>query len=126
VDGRSEKVVLILELADRSAAYLAMWKALESFDPKADRWAEPIAVGNQQERMATAQVTLDLLRQRHGMEEETERDILTFQQYLKTLSGQAGNFGADAAQFCRHLRDTGCSLAKQSVAQAGQATGGGD
>ena len=53
------------ELADRSALYLAMWKALEAFDPKVDRWSEPVSFGSQKERAKAAEGAISRFSQRH-------------------------------------------------------------
>ena len=63
-----ESVKVNEELADRSAAYLAMWKALEAFDPKVDRWSEPVSFGSQKERAKVAEGAISRFSQRHPID----------------------------------------------------------
>ncbi len=109
------------ELADWSAAYLAMWIALESFDPNADRCSDPVSFGDREERIKTAQNAIARLEQRHGIADEKQQDIRAFHKHLKRLID--GNpFGAAVVKLSQRLRDTGSSLADQSVIAAGMAS----
>ena len=118
IDGR-DRVLLNKKLADQSAAYLAMWKALESFDQKADRWAEPISFGSREERAQAAHNAIARFRERHldAVDKEMERDIQTFEVFLQELSSGA-SYDAAVDQFCWRLRDRGSALADQSVTVA--------
>ena len=113
------KVLIDEKLADLSAAYLAMWKAMESFDPKADRWSEPVSFGNRQERMKVAENAISRLRQRYGaaLSEEQALDVQAFHEHAEQLINGA-SFGVAEAEFTRHVRRTGSSLADQSVSAA--------
>jgi len=111
------KVILYEKLADWSAAYLAMWKALESFDPKSDRWSEPIDFGSSGERIRAAENAVSRARQRHGTDEEKERDVQSFQDHVARLASGAP-FNPDQAGFANHVRRIGSALADQSVVAA--------
>src|SRR5713226_4348706 len=113
---RPRKVLLNEELADWSAVYLAMWKALESFDPSADRRSEPVSFGSRQERIRAAENAISRVKQRHGnpLTTEKEQDIRDFHGYLQRLIDGA-SFGAKEADFTRQVRQIGSSLADQSV-----------
>ena len=118
IDGR-DRVLLNKKLADKSAAYLAMWKALESFDQEADRWAEPVSFGGREDRIQAAQNAIIRFRDRHlgAVDEEMERDVQTFQTFLQRLSS-GSTYDATVDQFCWRLRDRGSALADQSVTVA--------
>ena len=110
------------QLADWSAVYLAMWKALESFDLNADRWSEPVSFGNRDERLKAAENAISRVRQRYGnpFDEERERDVQAFREHVRRLSTGAP-FGAEEARFTQRIRQIGSSLADQSVVAANTA-----
>ena len=106
---RPKRVFLNDKLADWSAAYLTMWKALESRDPNADRWSEPADFGTlEQRRQAAEEAIIRALR--HGSDAETDRDLQTFRE---ELSRPAPN-----SQFLERLRQRGAFLADESVTAA--------
>lgn len=100
------------KLADWSAAYLAMWTALESFDPNADRWSDPVDFGGTEKRLQAAEEAIARAA-RHGSDGEIEQDIQSFRD---AVSQQAPN-----AQFLLHLRRKGSALADESVTAANTA-----
>ena len=100
------KVLLDEKLADWSAAYLAMWKALESFDPKADRWSEPVDFGDAAKRHGAAEIAI-ARAQRHGSDTDKDRDILRFQEQFSSREPDP--------KFLSHLRGEGSRLADDSV-----------
>jgi hypothetical protein len=110
-------VLLNEDLADWSAAYLAMWKALESFDPKADRWSEPAEFGTREERIQAAHEAIAGAEQRHKVNDEKRRDVVAFQEIIRKLTAGAP-FAAAETEFALRLRDLGSSLADQSVTAA--------
>jgi len=114
------KVLLNDQLAAWSAAYLAMWKALESFDPQADRWSEPVDFGGREERIQAAENAIARARQRVEADIERERDIRTFRKHLEQLIVGAP-FGHEEAEFTGYVRRAGSSLADRSVVAAGMA-----
>ena len=114
---RPRKVILNETLADWSAAYLAMWKALESFDPKADRWSEPVEFDSREERIQAAQEALACAEQRQKADNEKTRDVILFREMIRKLTAGAP-FAAAETEFALRLRDLGSSLADQSVAAA--------
>jgi hypothetical protein len=106
------------EKADRSAAYLAMWKALESFSPQADRWSEPTDFGDRAQRLRSAEEAISVAR-RHGSDPQLEGDIAAYQVEVSRLR-QTGSAGPEP-QLVRRLRDTGSTLADASVTAANTA-----
>lgn len=110
-------------LADRSAAYLAMWIALDRFNPQADRWAEPVSFGARDKRIQDAREAVELLRRRHEgkLGPETERDIRAFEEQIDRLRSDS-SFRPEAAELARRLRALGRALAKESVELAGLAS----
>ena len=106
------------KLADWSAAYLAMWTALESFDPKADRWSDPIDFGGPEKRLSAAEQAI-ARASRHGTDPDSTRDIQAFRQQVVRLTSDASQ-GPDA-MFLQHLRDRGSLLADESVTAANTA-----
>lgn len=112
---RPKRVFLDEKLADWSAAYLAMWTALESFDPKADRWSDPVDFGGPEKRLAAAEQAI-ARASRHGADSDSTRDIQAFRQEIDRLQGAAPRV-PDAA-FLQHLRDRGSLLADESVTAA--------
>src|SRR6266849_5171155 len=115
-----KRVILDEKLADWSAAYLAMWNALESFDPQADRWSEPVSFGDREERIRAAQNAISRVKQRYGPDAERECDIQRFHEHVKRLANGA-SYGAEVAQFTRRVRQAGSSLADASVVASGAA-----
>ena len=114
------KVQLSEELADWSAAYLAMWKDLEAFDPAADRWSEPAPFGDANHRKTSALEAIARVGQRYPRNLQREQDIAAFQQAMQALQeGQA--FSPADASLATSLRDIGSSLADQSVTAANTA-----
>jgi hypothetical protein len=85
---RPKRVFLDEKLADWSAAYLAMWTALESFDPKADRWSDPIDFGGPEKRLAAADQAI-ARASRHGADPDSTRDIQGFRQEIDRLTSAA-------------------------------------
>ena len=81
-----------------------MWGALESFDPKADRWAEPVDFRSRDDRIQEADNAIDRLKQRHpgAVDEEMDRDIGIFREFLQRLSSGA-SYDAKVDQFCWRL-----------------------
>ena len=110
------KVLLDEKLADWSAAYLAMWKALESFDPTADRWSEPADFGSRQERIQAADNAITRAGT-HGVGQDQQQDIQAFRDQLSRLAG-GSSYGPEQDQFVQHVRRIGSSLADQSVTAA--------
>ena len=110
-------------LEQKSSAYLAMWKAIESFDPSADRWAEPADFGSQKDRIKAAREEIAMLRRQAGdtLDKPTERDIRAFEVRLEEL-GQDPSFSPKMRRFCGRLLDKGLKFASQSVKLAGIAT----
>ena len=109
-------MLLDQKLADWSAAYLAMWKALESFDPKADRWSEPVDFGSRQERIQAAENAIARAGT-HGVGRDQQQDIQAFHDQLSRLAG-GSPYGPEQDQFVQHVRQIGSSLADQSVTAA--------
>lgn len=117
------KVLLSKTLADQSAAYLAMWTALEGFDPNADRWAEPVSFGSREERIQSANGAIARFNERHqdAVDQDMKQDIEAFRGCLAKLSG-GSVYDTELDRFCWHLRDKGSALADQSVTLARRAT----
>lgn len=114
-----KKVLLNEKLADWSAAYLSMWKALESFDPKADRWSEPVSFGNREDRIKAAETAISRVA-RCETDQEKQGDVDQFREHIKRLlSGTP--YGPEEARFTQHVRRLGSMLADQSVVVAGLA-----
>ena len=110
------KVLLDQKLAGWSAAYLAMWKALESFDPKADRWSEPVNFGSRQERIQAAENAIARAGTT-GISQNQQQDIEAFRDQLTRLA-TGSPYGPEQDQFVQHVRQIGSSLADQSVTAA--------
>ena len=100
-----EKLVLNKKLIDKSAAYLKMWKVLESFDPNADRWAEPVSLGDRDSRIQAATDAISWFKERHpdAVEKELKGDIERFHEFLRSLSS-GSPYDVEVDQFCWHLR----------------------
>jgi len=111
-------VFLDEKLADWSAAYLAMWTALESFDPKADRWSDPIDFGGPEKRLSAAEQAI-ARASRHGTDPDSTRDIQAFRQQVVGLTSHASQ--VPDAGLLQHLRDRGSLLADESVTAANTA-----
>ncbi len=111
------------ELADRSALYLAMWKALEEFDPKVDRWSEPVSFGSQKERTRAADDAISRFNQRHpdAPHDDLDRDVPTYRTHLKSLTKGLAHT-AEVAEFASYVRSKGSHLADESVS-VGKTTG---
>ncbi len=104
------------ELADLSGVYLAMWKALESFDSRADRWSDPVDFGSRKERIQTARDALTRFRGRYADSHEVEltRDVDEYERLLGQLAA-GEDFEAVASTFCNNVRKKGSELADKSV-----------
>ena len=111
------------ELADRSAVYLAMWKALEAFDPKVDRWSEPVSFGSQKERTKAAEDAISRFNQRHpnASHDDLDRDIPIYRTHLDSLA-KGLDYTAQVAEFASYVRSQGSRLADGSVS-VGKSTG---
>ena len=111
-----ESVKVNEELADRSAVYLAMWKALEAFDPKVDRWSEPVSFGSQKERAKAAEGAISRFSQRHpnAPRDDLDRDISTYRTHLNSLA-KGLPYTAQVAEFASYVRSQGSRLADESV-----------
>ncbi len=114
------KVQLNEELAGWSAAYLAMWKALEVYDPGADRWSEPAPFGDAQERKTAAIQAIARVRERYP-DPQREQDAAIFQQTIQGLEQGRRTFGPEEKELADRLRETGSCLADQSVTAANTA-----
>ena len=113
-------------LGSLSAAYLAMWTALQSFDPEADRWTEPADFGSREERIRRAREALK--RGRPGaivpgaeidpsLGVELNRDARKFEDILRRL--EAGEpFSPAMRRFADHVGTEGSRLSDESVALA--------
>lgn len=115
---RPKRVFLDEKLADWSAAYLAMWTALESFDPKADRWSDPVDFGGPEKRLGAAEQAI-ARASRHGTNPDAARDIQAFRREVDRLTNDASQ--VPDARFLQHLRDRGSLLADESVTAANTA-----
>lgn len=116
------------ELADLSGVYLAMWKALESFDSRVDRWSDPVDFGSRKERIQTARNALTRFRGRYidphkdelppgdelTHEVELTRDVDEYERLLGQLAA-GEDFEAVASTFCNNIRKKGSELADESV-----------
>ena len=122
------------ELADLSGVYLAMWKALESFDSRVDRWSDPVDFGTREQRIQTARDALTRFRGRyidphedelppgdeltHEVELTREVDLARAANEYERLLGQLADgkdFEAVASTFCNNIRKKGSELADESV-----------
>lgn len=103
------------KLADWSAAYLAMWTALESFDPNADRWSDPVDFGGPEKRLGAAEQAI-ARASRHGADPEAAQDVQAFRQEIGRLTGDASQ--VPDAELLQHLRNRGSLLADESVTAA--------
>ena len=110
------KVNLNQEMADLSGVYMAMWKALESFDTRADRWSAPVDFGSREQRIQTARDALTRFRGRYGDSHEREltRDVDGYERLLGRLAA-GEDFEAVASTFCNTIRKMGSDLADKSV-----------
>jgi hypothetical protein len=115
------KPVLNESLLLESTAYLAMWKALEAFNPKADRWAEPYDPGNSGDRYRAAEEALQNL-QRQAVAPVAREDIEKFHTFLGRLREAPEGYSEAIAKFGEYLRDRGSELARQSVSLADSAS----
>lgn len=110
------------ELADLSGVYLAMWKALESFDSKVDRWSDPVDFGTREERIQTARDALTRFRKRYidphkselTPEDELTREVNEYERLLGQLAA-GEDVEAVASAFCNDIRKKGSELADKSV-----------
>ena len=114
------KPVLNESLLLESTAYLAMWKALEAFNPKADRWAEPYDPGSSDDRSRAAEDALQKLQQQ-AVPQPAREDIEKFHAFLSRLREAHEGFSEPMAKFTEYLRDRGSELARQSVSHADSA-----
>ena len=113
-------------LGSLSAAYLAMWTALQSYDPEADRWVEPIDFGSREKRVRRAREAIKLGRPESvppsreadvALGEELDRDVRGFEDILKQL--EAGKpFSVTMRKFADHVGAEGSRLSDESVALA--------
>ena len=113
-------------LGNFSAAYLAMWSALQSFDPEADRWAEPTDFGSSSQRVSRAQEAVERAHQKVTVESPTEarkvneeliRAQKQFERAVKRL--QAGQtYDAKMCALAKEWRALGSQLADDSVSLA--------
>jgi len=111
-------VFLDNKLADWSAAYLAMWTALETFDPNADHWSDPIDFGGPEKRLAAAEQAI-ARASRHGTDSDAAQDIQAFRQQVVRLTNDTSQ--VPDAGLLQHLRDRGSLLADESVTAANTA-----
>jgi hypothetical protein len=102
-------------LAEGSGAYLAMWSALEGFNPKADRWSEPFDFGDSDERLRNAENAIARLHETvKKPDPKLLEDIDTFWRHASTLR-QGGPFSEAIGNFSLHLRERGSEMADESV-----------
>ena len=126
----SESVVSYNATLGRLAgAYLAMWTALQSFDPETDRWAEPTDFGTREERVRQAREAVKLGRPGaveatvpspsvvNTLGEELDRDERQFEEILKSLE-TGESFNSTMRKFTDHLGAEGSRLSDESVALA--------
>ena len=111
-----EFVKVNAELADRSAVYLAMWKALEEFDPKVDRWSEAVSCGSRKERAKAAEDAIPRFNQRHphAPHDDLDRDIPTYKTHVNSLAKGLA-YTAQVAELASYVRSQGARLADESV-----------
>ncbi len=113
-------------LGNFSAAYLAMWSALQSFDPEADRWAEPADFGSAAQRVSRAReavqrahqkVTVQSPAEARKVNEELIRAQKQFERVVKRL--QTGEpYDAETRALGKEWRALGSQLADDSVSLA--------
>ncbi len=116
------------KLADLSGVYLAMWKALESFDSRVDRWSDPVDFGTREQRIQTARDALTRFRGRYidphedelppGDELTPEVELTRAANEYERLLGQLADgedFEAVASTFCDNVQKKGSELADESV-----------
>jgi hypothetical protein len=102
-------------LADGSAAYLAMWSALESFNPEGDRWSEPFDFGSRDERIKNAENAIARFHETvKRSDPQVSRDVETFRKYVRALA-EGLDFSEAIRGFSLSLRQRGSELADESV-----------
>ena len=110
-------------LASRADVYLAMWKAIESFDPNHDRWSEPTDFGSQHERIESAENAIQAMESRYPdcIDEALRDDVQRFRDTITGFRSKEMVFTKCVAEFCDHLGDIGTKLAYESLKQADSA-----
>lgn len=105
-----------------------MWKALESFDSRVDRWSDPVDFGTREQRIQTARDALTRFRGRYidphkddlppgnelTREVELDRAANEYERLLGQLAASK-DFEAVASTFCNNIRKKGSELADESV-----------
>ena len=120
---RERTVVLNQALADLAYAYLAMWMALDIYNPNRDRWSEPTDFGDAHRRRERAKAALEKVGAHDAVTNLTEdsrqltEDIHRYRRALRELEG-GGNFTAAKLKFSRELAATGNRLGHDSVSFA--------
>ena len=109
------------ELMDQASVYLAMWVALEAFDPGADRWSEPTDFGSREERLQAAQRAIQLLNSHGALTEPLKKDIEEYEELISRLKSDLV-FGTSEIAFARRLRDEGRALIEKGVARSNVAS----
>lgn len=109
-------VVLNQPLADLAYAYLAMWKALDIYNPNRDRWSEPTDFGDERTRRERANAALEKVDVHDAAPDLTE-DVRRYRRALRELE-RGGEFTAAKLKLSRHLAATGNRLGHDSVSFA--------
>jgi hypothetical protein len=108
-------------LGNLSAAYLAMWTVLQSFDPEADRWSEPADFGSREQRIRQVREALKRGRPEATVparvDKELDRDTRRFESILDKLTAGAP-FTPSMRTFARRLGSQGSRLSDDSVSLA--------
>lgn len=89
---------------------------MEEFDPKVDRWSEPVSFGSRKERTKAAEEAIPRFNQTHpnAPHDDLDRDILTYRTQLNSLA-KGLVYTAEVAEFASYVRSQGSRLADESV-----------
>lgn len=115
------KILVDQALANRADVYLRMWTALESFNPNADRWAEPTDFGSQSERIESAENAIAVMesRYRDRVDETALEDVVRFRETVTRLISGEIKFSGSVAEFCERLRRRGVETSYASLKHVG-------
>lgn len=115
-------VVLNESMANLASAYLAMWQALDFYNPERERWSEPTDFGDENARRRRAEAALEKAAGDSSAPTLRE-DVQRYRRALRELEAGA-NFTESKRKLCRELLSAGNRFGHDSVSYAQQRSQG--
>lgn len=117
----SDKFVICELHSALSSAYLAMWKALESYDPRLDKWSEPSDFGGQENKFKAALELIEkatTLLSKQDARELADKFHAETARFWDLLEAAKTLYRPEIDQFSKSLRNEGLRQGELSITLA--------